>query len=62
MRSCATPLPLPGESVPVPPHPWTTETLMKDFGEFLQAAFDIADTLENGPPLKKKFLSYGTTE
>ena len=54
MQSCATPLPLPGENKPVPPRPWKTEALMKDFGEFLQAAFDIADTLENGPLLKEK--------
>ena len=33
---------------------------MKDFNEFLQAAFDVADTLEEGPPLKKD--NYGATE
>ena len=54
MQSCATPLFVPGEAIPVPPHPWTTETLMKDFNEFLQAAFNVADTLENGPPLQKR--------
>ena len=54
MQSCETPLFLPGEDKPVPPHPWTTEGLMKDFGEFLQAAFDVADTLEKGPPLQKR--------
>ncbi len=52
MQSCTTPLFLPGESTPVSPRPWTTDDLMKDFDEFLQAAFDVADTLEKGPPLK----------
>ena len=53
MQSCKTPLFLPGEGVPVPPHPWTTEELTTDFDEFLQAAFDVADTLEKSPKLKK---------
>ena len=44
---------LPGEGEPVPPRPWTTEELMRDFGDFLQAAFNVADTLEKSPPLKK---------
>ena len=59
MQSCVTPLFLPGEGEQVPPHPWTTKDLMKDFDEFLQAAFDVADTLEEGPPLKD---NYGATE
>lgn len=53
MQSCKTPLFLPGEGDPVLPCQWTTEDLMKDFGEFLQAAFDIAVTLEESPLLKK---------
>lgn len=53
MQSCKTPLFLPGEKDPVPPHSWTTEELMKDFDDFLQAAFDVADSLEKCPPLPK---------
>lgn len=54
MQSCETPLFLPGEREPIPPRPWTTEDLMKDFEEFLQAAFDIAATLEKGTALEKE--------
>jgi hypothetical protein len=60
MQSCTTALFLPGESMSVSPRPWTTDDLMKDFGEFLQAAFNVADTLEKGPLLKKD--NYSTTE
>lgn len=53
MQSCVTPLFLPGEESPVPPRPWTTEQLIEDFDDFLQAAFDVADCLEHSPPLPK---------
>ena len=51
MQSCKTSLFLPGEGEPVLSRPWTTEDLMKDFGGFLQAALDVADTLEESPLL-----------
>ena len=45
---CAPGAKLPGEK-PQKPYNWTTEDMMKDFNEFVGAAFEIATILDSSP-------------